>query len=427
MTPRRALEPYTGPFGPDEARHLLARAAFGASPAEVARAVEEGLEATVKKLFRPDVAAEKREYRRVLGMGRRLARQDDIGPLQSQWLRRMIAAKYPLHEKVALFWHEHFATAYRKVRDAIAMYDQNALFLDKGLGKFPDLLAHVARDPAMLLWLDGNTNTARAPNENFARELFELFTLGIGNYSERDIKEAARAFTGWTVENGIFRIRTEEHDRGMKTVLGTSGRLGGDDVLSVAVRRPACPRHVSFKLWRRFGAPDAPETWRDEFGAELRNEGFDVGRLLARLFGSRAFFSEVARGRLIRSPVDLVVGAMRSLEARCNTNELAVMTARMGQELYEPPNVAGWPGGRAWINSATLVARQNFAAAVGEGPSGRLKMRTPRADVEAERLASVLCGRPVSGARLRSVLASARADVFGRVAAILTLPEAQLS
>jgi uncharacterized protein (DUF1800 family) len=302
---------------------------------------------------------------------RQAARQQQLREgmvLKTWWMREMVETTTPLQERMVLFWHNHFATSQQKVVRAQAMWAQHQLLRSQALGNFSTLLHAVAKDPAMLVYLDGANSRKEAPNENFAREVMELFTLGEatqgGGYSEQDIREAARAFTGWSIEREdfSFKFRPLFHDRGTKTVMGRSGNFDGDGVLDVMLAQPAAARFIVSKLWREFvsATPDANEVRRI---AELfQRSGYDIPTALKALLLSDAFWSPVNRGGLIKSPVELVVGTVRQFGFDASAPlPLVVKTAQLGQNLLMPPNVKGWPGYTDWINATTLLERKRFA------------------------------------------------------------------
>jgi uncharacterized protein (DUF1800 family) len=273
----------------------------------------------------------------------------------------MMATASPLTERMTLFWHGHFATSQQKVRSAQLMYRQNALLRREALGNFATLLHEVARDPAMLMYLDNARSRRQAPNENFAREVMELFTLGEGRYGESDVKEAARAFTGWSIdgESGTFMRRTAWHDPGSKTVLGKTGRFDGRDVLDILLEREETAEFITAKLWREFvsSTPDAAQVRR--LAGILRDAQYEVKPLMRALLVSDAFWSPQNRGVLVKSPVELVVGTLRVFDVRpMDLRAAALVCAVLGQNIFAPPNVKGWPGGEAWINSSTLLGRK---------------------------------------------------------------------
>lgn len=420
MTDAR-LRPYTGPFDEAAAAHILVRTGFGAPPHEVAAAARAGLEATLDRITAPPSGDAARRWQRLRDMGPRMARRRGAAGLRALWLRRMLETPAPLREHLTLFWHDHFATAASKVDDAVAMHAQNELLLDRGVGRFDDLLLAIARDPAMLVWLDNASSSRRHPNENFARELFELFSLGIGHFEEADVRAAARAFTGWHVDRGAFRFSPPDHDSGPKTVLGVSGDLGGEEVVRACTGRPECARFIASKLWRWFVDDDVDEPLATALGEAFTAVNRRVEPFLRCVFASRGFFA--ARGNLIRSPVQLVVGALRTLQARVDVFRLADDVAHMGEALFEPPSVAGWARGRSWINSVTLTARHNFAADVGDGEDGRLGCRAG-VDADPVDLARALLRREPPASDLARVVAARSPEAVAGAA--LGLPEAQL-
>jgi uncharacterized protein (DUF1800 family) len=279
----------------------------------------------------------------------------------------MLGSANPLVEKMTLFWHGHFATSNAKVRSVRQMAAQNALFRQHAIGSFRELLHDVARDVAMLVWLDGNSNRRRQPNENFGRELFELFALGVGNYSEGDIKEAARAFSGWHVRKGEFWYNKSQHDPGKKTVFGETGNFDGDDIVKLCLKQDAAPRFLAKKLLQFFVTPSPTDEAIAELASCIRQNDFAMRPVLQTLFASKIFFASESRHSTIKSPAEFVLGTQRTLEARVNLRESVNLMTQLGQSLFEPPTVEGWKGGRTWINSATMLGRANFAAELAMG------------------------------------------------------------
>jgi uncharacterized protein (DUF1800 family) len=378
MDARELLEPFeptaADPWDRGKAAHLLRRAGFGGTAAEIDGALAAGPEAALRALVDGE---ECEAYRETLALGDLLASTGDLEALQAWWLLRCVRAARPLREKVALFWHGHFATSIAKVEKPALMVPQNRLFLDHGLGPFEDLAQAVARDPAMLVWLDSNDNRRGRPNENFARELMELFTLGLGGYSEADVKEAARAFTGWHVQGVDFFFDADKHDAGSKTVFGRAGAWDGGDVVSMCARRPECAAFVARKLFEFFVHRDPEPALVDALGASFRERGLRVGEWLAMLLRSRVFHSPRARRAQIKSPVEFAVGLVRQVGATVDGKAMARAVSAMGQSLFAPPTVKGWDGGRAWVGAASLLARVNFAAAVSRAPKLALSPDTP--------------------------------------------------
>src|SRR5262245_14720529 len=367
------------PLGFDDARHLLNRTGFSATPAEIDAYAVLTREQAVGRLLAgagrpaatppPAWAAGFESPRRLRGMSaeeRKLAVREIFQKgfeLQSWWLAEMLTTASPLNEKMTLFWHNHFVSSVRKVRSPQLMYRQNVLLRQHAFGNFGEMLRVVARDPAMVVYLDSASNRKGQPNENFAREAMELFTLGEGNYTERDIKEAARAFTGWSIniDTGDFMFRPMLHDDGTKTVLGRTGNLDGDAVLELLLAQPQTAQLIVTKLWREFVSlqPDSAEVRR--IADLFRASRYDIRAALRALLVSDAFYASHNRAALIKSPVDIVVGTLRQFQFTTgDVMPFVVTTSQLGQVLFAPPNVKGWAGGEAWINSTTLLARKTF-------------------------------------------------------------------
>jgi uncharacterized protein (DUF1800 family) len=370
----------------EEARHLVSRTGLGVTPDEIAalrplpydQAVAKLLASARTKAVTPPPAwvdepfrlprlkqmseDERKEFRRTV-----VIRATE---LRAWWYREMAATPSPLTEHMTLFWSNHFTSSLQKVRWPQFIYRQNVLLRREALGNFATLLHDIAHDPAMIVYLDNATNHKGKPNENFARELLELFTLGEGHYTERDIKEAARAFTGWSIdrETGAFRFYPRLHDDGEKTFMGVAGRLDGDDVIDIVLRQPRTAEHIAEKMWREF-VSDTPN--RDEIRAiadRFRASNYDIKTLLAAVLTTPSFRGMANRGVLVKSPVELMVGTMRLFDAGAVDGEtLARIGRRLGQDLMNPPNVKGWPGGVAWITADTLLVRQQLLTRVAAG------------------------------------------------------------
>jgi uncharacterized protein (DUF1800 family) len=368
-----------GPMGYDDARQLLVRTSFSATDREVRAFAALGRAEAVDRLLgmvRPEAGAPPPEWvgtwdpppriRQMSEEERRAFQREQVQrgiELRSWWLTEMLTTPYPLTERMTLFWHNHFVSSLQKVRAAQLMHRQNALLRRHALGSFAVLLHAVAKDPAMIVYLDGASNRRGQPNENFAREVMELFTLGEGRYTEQDVKEAARAFTGWSIDpqTGAFLFRRPAHDDGVKTVLGVSGNHDGDAVLDILLARPETAEHIVAKLWREFVSPtpDAAEVKR--IAARFRDSRYDIRTALREVLLSEAFYAPSARAALVKSPVDLVVGTLRQFAFETGEVTPFVLQLRqLGQDLLAPPNVKGWPGGETWINSTTLLARRQW-------------------------------------------------------------------
>ncbi|MBV9971660.1 MAG: DUF1800 domain-containing protein, partial [Xanthobacteraceae bacterium] len=283
--------------------------------------------------------------------------------LANWWADRMVASQRPLEEKMALFWHGHFATGEEKVRDYRKMEQQLALFHRQATGNFRELLIDVARDPAMLVFLDAAENVKGAPNENFAREVMELFTMGVGNYTEPDIREAARAFTGWIDDDLAFKVDAAKHDDGPKTFLGRTGNFDGVDILEIILAQEVTAEFIAAKLYRYFVRENISPAMQAQLGALLRENDYEIAPLLRTIFSSRDFYAAPSFDTRIKGPVELVVSTYRKLGVKrlAGIPDLFVVSRELGQVLLNPPTVAGWAQGRAWITPGLLLARGNFA------------------------------------------------------------------
>jgi uncharacterized protein (DUF1800 family) len=360
--PRLSPRSRNTPLNREDAAHFVRRCGFGASPQEVDSVMKDGLEASIERFF--ELQAEPQTLQFLdQGIQRFLGAQNSEA-LASWWMIRMVLSPNPLFEKMTLFWHNHFATSDHKIQSPRLMYKQHQLFRNAPFGPFESLLQQVARDPAMIYWLDNNSNTKEQANENFARELMELFSLGIGNYQEKDIQEAARAFTGWFVQQKEFRFSPHAHDHGIKTIFGKQGAFQGEEVVHLCATHLASYRFIAQKLLRLFVHPQPDKALVETFGELLKDSNFDLKKPLQELFRSQVFFEPQNRGVLIRSPIDLIVGTLRSFSLKVDIHEAQQWASRMGQSLFYPPNVKGWEGDRTWINAATLLARQHFASRI---------------------------------------------------------------
>jgi uncharacterized protein (DUF1800 family) len=278
------------------------------------------------------------------------------------WANRMLTTRRPLQEKLTLFWHGHFATGENKVRDYRMMLRQNEMFRARASGNLRDLLIGILTDPAMLVYLDNGENIKKHPNENFGRELLELFTMGVGNYTERDVREAARAFTGWTNNVLVFKLDAEQHDFGEKTFLGRTGTFNGEDIIDAILKQPVTGEFVAAKLYRFFVREDVAGAVKAELGRTYRDSGYQMKPVLKRIFLSKDFYSPPAFATQIKSPVHLVVSTYKKMGLRDvpTIPDFGQMTSSLGQALFDPPNVAGWAGGRTWITPSTLLQRGNL-------------------------------------------------------------------
>ena len=368
--------------------HLMRRAGFSATRDELEGYVAKGYEATVEQLLHPGEPGNLPD-----DVIRRLhVDQSELRGLTSAgayWMYRMITTQNPLEEKIALFWHSLFATGYSKLNQARVLLNQIDMFRRHGLGAFPTLLVEVSRDPAMIIWLDNNDNHSGAINENFGRELLELFSMSIGNYSEEDVKECARAFTGWTLGNAEYmavragkdsiwpygriawhyEYRPHDHDDREKTFLGETGRFNGEEIIDIIARNPATARFVCTRLFQFFAADEVDEEAERVVEAmkdSYFDSGYEIRAVLRTLFNAEYFKSDTARFARVKGPVELVAGAIRLAGTyRTPTHgveKVAQLALYMGQGLLEPPTVEGWHEGMEWIDSGALVERVNFAA-----------------------------------------------------------------
>ena len=372
--------------------HLMRRAGFGATYEELEDCLASGYENTVERLLHPEDAPAWNDalYRRYHVDQNSLML---IESAQSYWLYRMVHSRRPLEEKIALFWHGLFATAYGKLNHAKAVVNQTDTFRRHGLGTFRNLLSELSRDPAMIFWLDNKDNHKDAPNENYGRELLELFSMGIGTYTEGDVKAAARAFTGWTIANQDymsvrasrdsiwphgrldwqFVYRPEDHDDSPKTFLNQTGRFNGEDVLDIICGHPASSWFLAGKLYGFFVSDQPDESATQIIAEDLRRTGGDVRSAMRTIFLSDFFRSEQARYAKVKSPAEVVAGVARMAGAfdapHWSIVNLALDANFMGQEILNPPTVEGWHTGTEWVDTGTLMERVNSAALLAGDPA----------------------------------------------------------
>jgi uncharacterized protein (DUF1800 family) len=345
--------------------HLLRRAGFGATPEELDRYLNLGLRRTVDLLVDYeqipwDINADLEWFDRSLPSNG-LMRPRNQALLQTWWWERMVWSPRPLQEKMVFFWTQHFTTAARKVDEPVYMLNQQQFLRWHALGDIETLLKGISKQPAMMIYLDTDVNSRRSPNENYARELFELYGLGIGNYSERDIKEAARAFTGWRfTRQGVFFVDRAEHDPGPKTVFGRTGNFGGDDIVDLIMSHPAMPEFFARKLWEFFAYQDPQPEELEPVVDALKQSRFSVRAAMRALLTSPHFYSDRAYRANIKTPVELVIGTHRLLQLRPQ-GQMTMTMAAMGQNPWDPPNPDGWDPNEAWLNPTTWLNRINFA------------------------------------------------------------------
>ncbi len=380
---------------PQAAAHLLNRAAFGGTPEEIQKLHALGHRGAVEALLgageeldlfpAPEMepisvrlhALKKEKLGDAEFKERKKAELDKAREksveLRQWWLRRMRETTNPAREKATLFWHGHWASGKPKVKDPFHLHRQNETLRANALGPFAPFAKQISRDPVMIEYLDLQSSTAKNPNENFAREVMELFMLGEGHYSEADIAEAARAFTGYRVsrETGRFEFRARQNDSKNKTFLGKTGPLTGDDVIDLIVEKPRCSEFLAGKIWTFYAGTKPSDALQQALGNEYRRNGMDTGKLLRTIFTSHEFFAPNVVRHQIKSPVQWLVQLCKTLEIPMPGPKQSHATlANLGQKLFEPPNVKGWDGGRAWISSSTLLVRYNAAGNLVRGGAG---------------------------------------------------------
>ena len=383
IDPRVAWQPYrptaSSPWDLKKVGHLYRRAGFGATWAELEAGLKNGPEETITALLRG--GPESNDFQEASDLTRRGTTEANNGKQAAAWwLYRMLYGHHPLREKMTRFWHNHFATSNAKVRSAAFMIRQYELLNRHALGSFRTLLREMSLDPAMMIWLDTESSKKGMPNENYARELMELFSLGIGNYTEKDIREAARAFTGWTVNRRSREVayNAAQHDDGEKTVLGQTGPWNPDDIVRICLEQKAAPTFIVGKLYRFLVSEAVPPSDHllRPLAEQFRQSDYDFGKLVETVLRSNLFFSpEVYRTR-VKAPVDFALGIVRALEGRLGTVALAQSLEGLGQSLFYPPSVKGWDGGAAWLNGQTVLFRQNLALALTSTEDTRFGRRT---------------------------------------------------
>lgn len=368
----------------EKCAQLLRRFGLGAPQSEIDSAVSRGYSETVEAMLAFEKAPNEIDDEEILTILK--GDQNAIRPqmVTTWWIYRMLLTKHPMQEKLALFWHNHFATSGTKVQQGQLLLQQIQMFQRIGATNFHDLVLEVSRDPAMLLWLDGVTSVKGRPNENYARELLELFTMGIGNYTEQDIKEAARAFTGWSIRRatGSFFYRADQFDTGEKTFLGKTGNWKGEDIVRMAVEHPATAKFIARKFAHWFISDNPGQKVIDALAKTLVDSKYDVKALVRRIAHSEAFADQKNHRSIIKNPIDFVIGTARTIGMgeRLRQNQLSDAAGqrvaiaylrlvgnilrKMGMAPLYPPSVAGWDGGTAWISSGTMLERMRFADTV---------------------------------------------------------------
>jgi uncharacterized protein (DUF1800 family) len=381
IDPQWAWEPYRpaeqSPWDLKKVGHLYRRAGFGASWAELQKGLAAGPENTIALLLHGAPGQEQLDQQ-TTEMARTIAQANNGQQARAWWLYRMLYSPHPLREKMTLFWHNHFATSNAKVNNAGFMLGQYELMYRHALGNFHTLLQEMSKDPAMMVWLDTSLSKKGMPNENFARELMELFSLGIGNYTETDIREAARAFTGWEIQERKTAFNPKQHDDGEKTVLGQKGKWSGSDIVRICLEQKSAPTFIVQKLYRFLMSETVPATSEllEPLAAQFRKSDFDFDALVERILRSNLFFSPLVYRTCVKAPVDFALEIVRGLEGRIGTTALAQALEALGQNLFYPPSVKGWDGGQTWLNGQTLLFRQNLALALTSTEDNRFGRRT---------------------------------------------------
>ena len=391
LDPKTAWQPFAptadNPWDRKKAGHLYRRAGFGATAAELERADKAGHARTLDRVLSGEPETD--DFTRTsefMASPRSMPPGAPQPRLSAWWLDRMLKTRHPLREKLTLFWHNHFATSNAKVQNAQFMLAQYRLMQEHALGSFRELLIRMGTDPAMLVWLDTDTSTRAAPNENYAREVMELFSLGVGNYTETDIRQAAKAFTGYEIKDGRGALNRRQHDSSEKEVFGKKGRFTGEDIAGLCLEHPACPRFICRKLYREFiSDTDAPAAELIEpLAVQYRESNFDTGKLVATILRSNAFFSPAAYRAKVKSPIEFAIGTVRALEGTAGALPLAEALDGLGQVVFAPPSVKGWDGGEAWLNAQTLLGRNNLALALTSGTDARFGARCDPAALVAK-------------------------------------------
>lgn len=412
--------------------HLLRRAGFGATPGELDRYAAMGPSAATAALLdysKTSNAALEAQLPSIDFSGTRPAA--GAAAMQGWWLQRMAETARPLEEKMTLFWHSLLTSGLDKAGPE-QLFTQNQLFRSKALGNFDDLMKAVSKDPAMMIYLDTETNRVGKPNENYARELMELFTTGIGHYTETDVRESARSFTGWTLTGGgQLRTRTRSvfvprlHDGGSKTFLGKSGNFTGDDIVEMLVPLRATAEHLSTKLFTFFAYPKPEPTIVSHLADVFQKSSYNVGAVVKEILTMDAFYSDKAYRGLVKSPAELVAQTIKATGADERSYPSAAQAmAPMGQVLFYPPNVAGWPGGTSWINGSTLMARINF------GNAATQRMQTSLPNLSLDQLMHTMVDGNVSATTRDGLAAYAQqhpGDQAGLLFMVMATPEFQLN
>jgi uncharacterized protein (DUF1800 family) len=431
------------PWDRRAAAHLFRRAGFAAPDDQVTNAVAQSPAEVVQQLIDSDQSAAFLNESTALADS--CLATGNAQQLSGWWAWRMLHTPVPLLEKTTLFWHGHFATSAAKVEDANLMLEQNDLLRKFAFGDFSQFVLEISRNPAMLIFLDSVSNRKAHPNENYAREIMELFCLGEGHYTEDDIRELARCFTGWEVKREKFRFNRYQHDTGSKTIFGATGTFGGEDGVRIVLEQDAAAEFITGRLIRffAFDEPHASPELIAPLATLFRESGMQAKPVIRRILSSNLLFSDHARGRKVRSPVEFGIGLLRAFEGSTNVFQLADSVNTLGQGLFYPPSVKGWDGGRTWINSSTLLGRSNLVRRLLESDTTRFGQTTPleyfrsigassKHDI-VNKCEELLFAVPVPDQAKMRVVALLESDGGGKrgltegLHALFTLPEFQLN
>ncbi len=380
-----------GKLGFEDARHLVSRTGIGSEWETIVRFQNLTRQQAISHLFNnkqmnmpalPQMSpwpkmVQLRGNMRRKKMIKRISRTEGKA-IQKWWVKHLLDTKSPFLERMTLFWHNHFPSSIEKTTQASMLHKQNLMLRKNALGNFGQMLHNVARDPAMLLYLDGYVSTKEEPNENFARELLELFTIGLGQYHENDMREAARAFTGWGINehNGLYRFNPQQHDSGVKTFLGKRGNFKGEDIINILLQHPKTAETIAKKMWREFINISSPDPRViNHWAAIFRNSGYDIKTLLNQVLNSNEFWAPQNRGALIKSPIELTIGTLRTLPYTLRRVDLAHNLNIMGQGVFAHPSVKGWSGGKNWISTQSILRRNSMMTNLTAGNLNERKNR----------------------------------------------------
>jgi uncharacterized protein (DUF1800 family) len=379
LDPTWAWQPYRpddkNPWDLKKVGHLYRRAAFSANSRQLDEAMANGPEKTIAGLLSggPTLAAFNQQMDD-MASSLNMNIEEEV---RAWWIFRILQSPFPLEERLTLFWHNHFATSNAKVRNLSYMLGQNKLMRRNALGSFRTMLEEMSKDPAMMVWLDTALSKKAQANENYSRELMELFSLGIGHYTEHDVREGARAFTGWEIAGDRFRLNPFEHDSGEKEFLGKRGSWGGEDIVRICLEQDAAASFITGKLFRFFISDTLPPDREllDPLARRFRESDYDLRGIVETMLRSNLFFSPQAYRTQVKSPVDFAAGIVHALEGHVGAEPLAVALEGLGQRLLSPPSVKGWNGGTTWINSTTLLLRHNLALALTSTQDNRFNRK----------------------------------------------------